>query len=149
MVLALELELSLRLSLARGELEAAYTALHQLDQLSASIHRNDQLVKQTFEGMAMKGRLALAAQAPHLPHLLDEVADWLRSRQLGSEDHFGSPLGGHELLVRWLLARNEPTEALPLLERLIGAAQAQDRDNDLIQLLLLQALALQQPEPGR
>ena len=129
--------------LAGGELEAAHTALHRLDQLSASVQRNDPLLKQTFEVMAMNGRLALAAQAPHLPHLLDEVTDWLGSRQLSSEHHFGSPLGGHDLLARSLLARSEPAEALPLLERLIGVAQAQERDNDLIQLLLLQALALQ------
>ncbi len=55
LALALELDLSLRLFLAGGEVEAAHTALHRLDQLSASVQRSDPLLKQTFEVMAMNG----------------------------------------------------------------------------------------------
>lgn len=141
-VLALELELSFRLSLARGELEAAQTALHRLDQLSASIHRREQLSKRTFEGMAANAKLTLAAQFPQFPHLLDEVTDWLKLRGLGSEDQLGFLPGGHDLRVRLLLARSGSAEALLLLKRLIGAAQAEDRHHDLLHLLLLKGLAL-------
>ncbi|MGY2895665.1 LuxR C-terminal-related transcriptional regulator [Deinococcus sp. UYEF24] len=151
-VLGHELELSLRLFLVHGEMEAAYGALHQLDRLSASTHRNSPLVKQTFEGMAMKSRLALAAQLSYSHNsqapiqsdrLLTEVADWLGSRRLDGAALSQSSLGAHDVLARWLLARNEPGEATLLLERLIAAAQAEDREDDLIGFLLLQALALQ------
>jgi LuxR family maltose regulon positive regulatory protein len=162
-VLALELELSLRLFLARGEPEAAYTALHRLDQLSAGVHRDDQLLKQTFEGLAMKCRLALAAYATQSDvaqpgagqpgasrseQLLDEVASWLAPRKLDGTAVSPSSLGGHDVLARWLLARNEPTEAVLLLERLIAAAQSEERVDDLIQFLLLHALALQSLNRG-
>jgi LuxR family maltose regulon positive regulatory protein len=143
-VLALELETSLRLYLARGEIWAAHTSLHRLDQLCAETHQDDQLSKQTFEMMAMNGRLALAAQAPSLEHLLAEVAGWLRERKLENEDRFEYPLeGGYSILARLLVSQDKPAEALPLLERLVGAAQAEDRKGDLIYYLLLQALAMQ------
>ncbi|AZI45073.1 hypothetical protein EHF33_19510 (plasmid) [Deinococcus psychrotolerans] len=144
LALALGLSLSLKLCLAEGEVEAAYTALHRLDEVSVSVHGSDALLKQTFEVLAMHGRLALLAQTPQLTHLLDEVKDWLESCWRGNDEHFGSPLSGHDILARLRLARNEPTQALPLLERLIEAAQDQERENDLIRFLLLQALALQQ-----
>ncbi|CAA9305902.1 MAG: hypothetical protein AVDCRST_MAG93-4911, partial [uncultured Chloroflexia bacterium] len=143
-VLALELETSLRLSLARGEIEAAQTSLHRLNQLCAETHQDDQLSKQTFEVMAMNGKLALASRAPGLGHLLVEVAGWLRERKLGAEDRFEYPLeGGYSILARSLLAQNRPAEAFALLERLVGAAQAGGRKDDLIRYLLLQALAVQ------
>lgn len=160
-VLGDELELSLRLFMVRGELEAANAALHQLDRLSASTHRNSPLMKQAFEEMAMKGRLALAAHLSQSSltrpddsqvnaqssRLLAEVGDWLSSRKLDVTAPSQS-LGGHHVLARWLLARNEPGEAAVLLEGLIAAAQAEDREDDLIQFLLLQALALQSVSRG-
>ncbi|GGR27584.1 LuxR C-terminal-related transcriptional regulator [Deinococcus ruber] len=153
-VLGDELELSLRLALIHGELEAATAALHQLDRLSASIRHHDSLAKQLFEGRTMASRLALvahlsqspqtppdASQAPALPsRLLAEVGDWLRSRQLDVVG-LAQSLGGHHILARWLLARDEPAEAATLLGTLITAAQAEDRGDDLIQFLLLLALA--------
>ncbi|MGY2896252.1 LuxR C-terminal-related transcriptional regulator [Deinococcus sp. UYEF24] len=166
-VLGQELELSLRLSLAHGETEAAYAALHQLDRLNASIHRNDPLVKQTFEGMAMKSRLALAAHlsrstlthsTPPQPNdsvanvqsnrLLAEVADWLGSRKLDGAAPYQFSLGGHEIRAHWLLARNEQAEASLLLQRLIAAAQTEERTDDLIRFLLLHALALHRTNRG-
>ncbi|WP_407572561.1 LuxR C-terminal-related transcriptional regulator [Deinococcus altitudinis] len=165
-VLGYELELSLRLFLVHGQVEAASAALHRLDRLSASVHRNDLLVKRTFEGMAMKSRVALAvylsqtaltqpsdsqgnAQIDAQPsRLLAEVGDWLGSRELDVAAPSGSSLGGHEILARWLLARNEPGEAALLLERLIRAAQTEDRTDDLIQFLLLHALALHRTNRG-
>jgi len=151
-VLGDELELSLRFFLVRGELEAAAAALHQLDRLSTSIHRNSPLVKQTFEGMAMKSRLALAAHLLHRSNdsqakvhsgrLLAEVGDWLKSRKLDVTVPSQS-LGGHDVLARWLLAHNEPAEAVTLLKSLIEAAQEENRGDDVIQFLLLQALAWQ------
>ena len=160
-VLGDELELSLQFSLVRGDLEAAYAALHQLDRLSASIHRTDLLAKQTFGGMAMKSRLALVlhlsrslltqpddplAEAPS-SRLLAEVGDWLRSRRLDVVSPSQS-LGGHHVLARWLLARSERAEAVTLLRSLIAAAQEEDRGDDLLQFMLLQALALQSMNRG-
>jgi LuxR family maltose regulon positive regulatory protein len=92
--------------------------------------------------MAMNGRLALAARAPSLGHLLVEVAGWRRERKLGAEDRFEYPLeGGYSILARLLLAQDKPAEAFALLGRLVEAAQAEDRKDDLIRYLLLQALA--------
>ncbi|WP_407571736.1 LuxR C-terminal-related transcriptional regulator [Deinococcus altitudinis] len=151
-VLGDELELSLRLFLADGDLESAHTALHRLDRLSAGVHRDDPLMKQTFEVMAMRSRLALAAHlsqsndsqaSVQANRLLAEVADWLRSRRLDVTSPSQSSLGGHDVLARWLVARNEPTEAMQLLERLIDAAQTENRIDDLLRFLLLHALALQ------
>ncbi len=70
------------------------------------------------------------------------MADWLGSRRASHEDHFGFPLSGHDILARLLLARDEAEEALLLLERLIGVAQTQERETDLIHLLLLKVKAL-------
>ncbi|CAA9369612.1 MAG: hypothetical protein AVDCRST_MAG93-8303, partial [uncultured Chloroflexia bacterium] len=71
-------------------------------------------------------------------------AGWLRERKLENEDRFEYPLeGGYSILARLLLAQDKPAEALPLLKRLAGVAQAGDRKGDLIYYLLLQALASQ------
>jgi LuxR family maltose regulon positive regulatory protein len=143
-LLALELDISLRLSLARGEIGAAHTSLHRLDQLCAETHQDDQLSKQTFEMMAMNGRLALAAKTPSSEHLLAEVVAWLGEHKLENEDRFEYPFeGGHSILARLLVSQDKPAKALPLLERLAGAAQAEDRKGDLIDYLLLQALVMQ------
>lgn len=75
------------------------------------------------------------------------MGDWLRSRQLDVVAPSQS-LGGHHVLARWLLARNEPAEAATLLGGLIAAAQGEDRGDDLTQFLLLQALALHSVSRG-
>jgi len=142
--LVLALELELHLLLARGDTVDAMAALHRLDRLSASVHRNDPLVKQTFEGMAMRSRLVLAvhffqssltqpneSQAKvQSTRLLAEVVVWLRSRTLDGVA-LSQSLRGHDVLARCLLARNKPVEAATLLDCLIGAAEAEDRRDDL------------------
>jgi len=66
-----------------------------------------------------------------LTRLLAEVVVCLRSRTLDGVA-LSQPLGGHDVLARWLLARNKPVEAATLLDCLIGAAEAEDQRDDLI-----------------
>lgn len=143
-VLALELETSLRLYLARDDVRAAQASLHRLDKLRAETLPDDRLSRLNFEVMAMSGRLALAAHVPALEHLLTEVAAWVRTHHLRPEDPFEYPFeGAYSILARLMLAQNNAAEAFPLLERLALAAHIGNRKNDLIHYLLLQALALQ------
>ena len=146
-VLGLELESSLQLHLARGEIEATYPLLDELKRLSAKVHPDNLFHKLMLEVMVMGSIIALAVLAPERDVLLAEVERWVWTRGLGVEDAFDFPHEGeYRILAHLLLAQGKPTEASPLLERLFGAAQAQGRKADLVHYLLLQVLAAQASE---
>ena len=72
-----------------------------------------------------------------------EAAQWTRERGLGVTDEPGYPREGEYLvLARVLLARQEPDQALTLLEWLYAQAAEQQRTGSVIEVRALQALAL-------
>ena len=75
---------------------------------------------------------------------LDEALDWAREQGLSVEDDL-SYLHEfeHITLARVLLARGSVLDALGLLERLLRAAADGARTGSVIEILVLQALALQ------
>jgi LuxR family maltose regulon positive regulatory protein len=86
---------------------------------------------------AERARLALAHGD------VDAAARWVRSRGLTAEDQPSYPgEREYQMLVRVLLAEQAPEQALGLLERLHAQAAAQRRTGSLIEVRILQALAL-------
>jgi LuxR family maltose regulon positive regulatory protein len=79
-----------------------------------------------------------------------DALGWVRRQGLSAEDDV-SYLHEfeHITLARVLLARQQADQALALLERLLGAAEAGGRVGSVIEILLLQALAEQRTRGGR
>ena len=143
-VLALELETSFHLHQARGESEAAYALLRKLDQMVAEVHPDNFFYQQLFGVTAMKLRLRLAAGVPGLNYLLDEVSGWVMARGLKEGDPFTYAFeGGYEVLARLLLSQGKGTQLLPLIEGLVQAAEVEERIDDKLRYLILQAQAYQ------
>ena len=75
---------------------------------------------------------------------LGEALDWARNQGLSAEDELTYVREfEHITLARLLLARGSAPEALALLDRLLLAAEDGGRTGSLIEILVLQALALQ------
>jgi LuxR family maltose regulon positive regulatory protein len=74
---------------------------------------------------------------------LAAAADWVDERGLSEEDEVTYAREAEYLvLVRLLLARGVPDRALRLLARLCGTAEAQDRNESIVEVRALEALAL-------
>jgi LuxR family transcriptional regulator, maltose regulon positive regulatory protein len=85
---------------------------------------------------AQRAQLALAQGD------VDAAARWVRARGLGAEDEPSYPREReHLVLVRVLVADQQPDRALGLLERLHALAAAQGRNGSVIEVRALQALA--------
>jgi LuxR family maltose regulon positive regulatory protein len=68
---------------------------------------------------------------------------WTTERGLGPDDDVSYPREREYLvLARLLLAQDRPAQALTLLDRMLGAAAAQDRTGSVIEIGALRALAL-------
>ena len=95
--------------------------------------------------MIVMRRLLLAERADLLVslHRLEDAERWAREHRVGETTDFGLP---HEReclsLARLRLARGEAAEAISLLARLLGPAEAGGRVGVVIEMLALQALAL-------
>jgi LuxR family maltose regulon positive regulatory protein len=75
---------------------------------------------------------------------LEVASRWVREVGLSADDELSYPREAeHIALVRVLVAQDEPDKALGLLERLLVAAEAGGRTGSVIEILALQALALQ------
>jgi LuxR family maltose regulon positive regulatory protein len=73
-----------------------------------------------------------------------EAERWVEERGLRDDDEVSYPWElGYLVLVRVLLSRRDPDRALRLLERLDTLAELQGRNESLIQIRALRALALQ------
>ena len=126
----------MRISLARGEVDAARQAFQQAEalQISHSQYRRDAYLIVHW----MQFWLANGEQ--------ERARNWLREiAQPSSVDTaVHSPLA-HEreevARVRMLLAQQMPAEALALLEPLLGRAELQERWSHVIEMKILQALA--------
>src|ERR671918_2303748 len=72
-----------------------------------------------------------------------EAARWTKERGLAAADELSYAQEAEYLvLARVLVAQDFPAQALPLLERLLGAAEAQGRTGSVIEIQALRALAL-------
>ena len=94
--------------------------------------------------------ILLSRAHPDLAYRLKEAAQRVEALGIKPEDEvdFSSPAGyRHESeysdLARVLIAQGRAGEALPLLERLLQAAQSMGRQGDAIRYLILRAMAYQ------
>ena len=80
----------------------------------------------------------------HLADGDDRLAEqWTAHRRVGAGDEPHHPAEpAHLLLARLLIARGQAAEALPLLDRLVGAATEDGRSGSVIEIDVLRALAL-------
>ena len=118
---------------ARGDLDGALDLLNEAERLYVG-----DFFPNVRPVSALKARVWLAQGR------LDEALDWARDRGLSAADDL-SYLREYEhiTLARVLLARRSVVEAVELLERLLRAADDGARTGSLIEILVLQALALQ------
>jgi LuxR family maltose regulon positive regulatory protein len=136
-------------------LAATYWALAQFHRAQADVHAGLAILERAIETVADPSltamRRLLLAERAELMVVLDRLEDaerWAREHRVGEVVEFGFPQERECLsLVRLRLARGEISEATDLLARLLSAAKAAGRYGSVIEILALQALALQ--EGGR
>jgi LuxR family maltose regulon positive regulatory protein len=117
---------------AQGDRAGALDALGQAERLQVS----PVVVGLLNPVPAARARLALARGD------VDAAVRWVRTGGLTAEDEPSYPREGEYLvLVRVLLATQDPEQALGLLERLGARAAAQGRTGGVIEVRTLQALA--------
>lgn len=74
---------------------------------------------------------------------------WTRHRRVGLDDQPHHPVEPvHLLLARLTISRGHGARALPLLDRLLGAATADGRTGSVIEIEMLRALALAGDDPA-
>jgi ATP/maltotriose-dependent transcriptional regulator MalT len=87
---------------------------------------------------------ALKAQVYLKQGRLAKAQDWVRSRGLSPADEINYLHEfEHLTLARVLIAENQAAQAVPLLDRLLLAAEAQQRTGSVIEILIAQVLAHQ------
>ena len=122
-----------RIRQAQGDRADALEAIRQAERVELS----PQIVALLNPVPAWRARLLLARGE------VADVARWARQRGLGVDDEPSYPQEGDYLvLARLLLAERAPDRALGLLARLHDQAMAQGRMGSVIELRVLQALAL-------
>lgn len=131
-------------------LAATYWALAQLHRARADVQTGLAMIERAIDTvqeqrLAVMRRLLLAERADLLVALdrLKDAESWARDHRVGEAVDF-TLLNERECLslVRLRLARGEVAEAVKLLARLLGPAEAAGRFGVLIEILTLQALAL-------
>ena len=132
-------------------LAATYWGLARLHRAQADVQAGLAMIERAIETvqgrrLTVMRRLLLAERADLLVALarLEEAESWAREHRVGEAADFGLP-GEREWLslARLRLARGEADEAISLLARLLGPAEAAQRFGVVIEILALQALALQ------
>ena len=123
-----------RVKLAQGEENAALDRILKAQQL-AQRHNITLVVAKLAAHQArlwlVQGNLAAAVR-------------WAQGSTLSVDDELSFQREfEHATLARVLIAQDKPGEALRFLERLLGAAEADERVGSLIGILALEALALQ------
>jgi LuxR family transcriptional regulator, maltose regulon positive regulatory protein len=122
-----------RIRLAQGDLPAALEAIREAERAEPSAT----VVSLLDPVPALRARLALDRGE------VAAAAGWVRARGLGPDDQPSYAQEAEYLvLARVLLAEQAPARALGLLERLGDLAVAQGRTGSLIEVRVLQALAL-------
>jgi len=128
----------LRVYLSRRELDAACSALQQFEHIGMSMNQPSYVYERSFFTTVDQVRLWLACGE------LDRATCW--AEQLEMEEQHGLPFA-HEreevACIRVLLAKDQPARALEGLEPVLQRATVGQRWNHVIEMRLLQALALQ------
>ncbi|MDP2950159.1 MAG: LuxR C-terminal-related transcriptional regulator [Chloroflexota bacterium] len=131
-------------------LAATYWALAQLHRAQADVLAGLAMIERAIDtveeqSLTVMRRLLLAERADLLVALarLADAENWAREHRVGEAVDFAL-LNERECLslVRLRLARGEVDEAVKLLARLLGPAEAAGRFGAVIEILALQALAL-------
>jgi LuxR family maltose regulon positive regulatory protein len=128
----------LRLFLSCNDLEAARTALQQVERVSMSMNRPISLHFYSLYTTVDRVRLWLACGE------LDRATRWVQDMDL--KEHFSTPFARERqevACVRVLLANKQPMAALQRLEPVLQRATAGQRWGHVIEIRLLQALAQQ------
>jgi LuxR family maltose regulon positive regulatory protein len=124
-----------RVLFSAGDLAGTQEVLERLQRLSQKTHVPPWLTNLTE---ARQARIWLAQNK------LDAVSQWVQKCRLDADDDPVYQLEiGHMILARLLIAQGRRDEALKLLQRLLESAQACGRTSRAIEILILQALALQ------
>jgi LuxR family maltose regulon positive regulatory protein len=121
-----------RILLARGEVSLAFSALEQAEALAQKVAHLDFMMPRAY-----RARLSLAQN--------DMIAAnrWIKMRALDINDEFNYQRQPEYLtVIRILIAQRQGTQALNWLERLLPEAKAAGRMRDVVEMLLLKALAL-------
>jgi len=126
----------LRIALSRGELDAACSALGQIEQMGRSMNQASYLLLRSVFTTVDQVRLWLACGE------LDRATRWAQELERG--ERLGTPFE-HErqevACVRILLANKQPDLALQRLEPVLQRGMAGQRWSHVIEMRLLQALA--------
>jgi len=128
----------LRIALSRGDLDAASSALQELERTSTRMNQPISLHFRSFFTTIDQVRLWLACGE------LDRAIQW--AEMLDLTEQYGTPFA-HEreevAHVRVLLAKHQPALALQRLDPVLQRATAGQRWGHVIEIRLLQALAYQ------
>ncbi len=133
----------LRVCLSYGKLERAHAVLQEVERIGKSLNQPSYLYLHSFYATVDQVRLWLASGE------LDRATRWAQELDLGQRR--GSPFARERqevAIARVLLARKQPTLGLQRLEPVLQRATAGKRWGNVIEVLLLQALAhdMQQEE---
>jgi LuxR family maltose regulon positive regulatory protein len=130
--------IQMRIFLSRTEMDAARSALEQLEQVNMCLN---QPCASYYHALFVTGdqvRLWLACGE------VDQATHWVKQREIREQE---SPAFGHEreevACVRVLLATAQPDGALQRLSPMLQRATVGQRWGHVIEMRLLQALALQ------
>ncbi len=131
--LATGLAVVARIRHAHGDAAGAREAMGEAGQAGLS----PQVVALLNPVPSQRARLLLAQGDAHA------AAQWAKAAGLGPDDEPDYPREpAYLVLARVLLAQNDPSPALTLLQRLLGAAASQGRASSIIEIQALRALAL-------
>ncbi len=125
---------------ASGDVESALGYLRTLKHISLTPGLS--LPDVPLAALIAERSLLLSQSRPDLNYLLAEAVEWVQTSGLGPDEEFSYAQESEYLtLARVLVAQDKAEEAIPLLERLIAAADGAGRKGELIRYLSLQAVA--------
>jgi LuxR family maltose regulon positive regulatory protein len=125
---------------ATGEYKAALDMLVKSSEIYEILNFHKLYPYQ--DPMLIDLHIILSRAVPGMEYLLQEVEDWIKTCHLKPDDIFDY---AHEYeyrhLSRGLVALGRAGEAIPLLDRLVEASKAGERNGDTIEYLTIQAMA--------
>ena len=141
------------LRLAQGDLETAYSLVRQASAIreDLGIHQSNISAHPSMEQLS----ILLSRTGPEMSHLLQDAVRQMESLGLNldarqtqtldfTEPAYYARESDYADLARVMVASGQAAEALPLLERLVEAAESMGRQGDAIRYLALQAVALRE-----
>lgn len=136
-----------RLKQAQSDLPAALASLQQAEQLELAsfepiIKRQGDPIAACRAQLMLAERSSPASQVAEQQEALHSVLQWAQARGLRADDPVDfADESEYLVLTRLLIVQNKPLQALPLLARLLSAAETNERTGRVIEIVILQALA--------